>query len=193
MTDLPVFGVSIFFTYVSLLAVFIPLPLYVTLEIVRAGQVSNALPSDRSFWLILLQFRLFGWEKYLYDAKKDFRPVSRSLNLHEDLGQIQYIFSDKTGTLTKNKMILNTLNIGEESYKNNRKLPALEVDDEWRAIAPIRNQRFEWNDEDLVKRLKALSTSSNYETDPLYLSLLTIALCHSANVFDKIVDEHTGE
>ncbi len=41
VTDIPVFGVSIFFTYVALLAVFIPLPLYVTLEVVRAGQVST--------------------------------------------------------------------------------------------------------------------------------------------------------
>ncbi len=90
-------------------------------------------------------------------------------------------------------MILQALNIGTDSFSNNKKLPHLEVDDEWKAIAPIRNRRFEWNDESLVKRLKALSKSDNYERDPLYLSLLTIVLCHSANVFDKNVDETTGK
>jgi P-type E1-E2 ATPase len=63
---------------------------------------------------------VFGNEKYLYDPKRDFKPASRSLNLHEDLGQIKYIFSDKTGTLTKNKMILQTLAVGHDvSILNN--------------------------------------------------------------------------
>jgi P-type E1-E2 ATPase len=53
-------------------------------------------------------------QNYLYDPKRDFQAVSRSLNLHEDLGQIKYIFSDKTGTLTKNKMIMQTLVIGTD-------------------------------------------------------------------------------
>lgn len=153
---------------------------------------------------------MFGNEKYLYDPKRDFKPASRSLNLHEDLGQIKYIFSDKTGTLTKNKMILQTLAVGHDVstifnytnaqadflpqiYSNDEALPNLEIDDDWKSLAPIANSTFLWNDTWLIGRLKSLAKAKDrIENDPLYLVLLTLALCHSANVFDKHVDETTG-
>ncbi len=37
-------------------------------------------------------------------------------NLNESLGQIDYIFSDKTGTLTKNYMEFKKVSIGDYSY-----------------------------------------------------------------------------
>ncbi len=69
---------------------FVPLALYVTLEIVR-----------------LLQTRLFMEQDLdMYDPECDSALVAKSTSLTDDLGQIEHIFSDKTGTLTQNKMTL---------------------------------------------------------------------------------------
>jgi phospholipid-translocating ATPase len=41
----------------------------------------------------------------MYDEKLDQPAKVNSSDLNEDLGQIEYLFSDKTGTLTENIMI----------------------------------------------------------------------------------------
>ena len=40
----------------------------------------------------------------------------QSSNLNEELGQISYVFSDKTGTLTCNEMIFKKLIVGGKAY-----------------------------------------------------------------------------
>ena len=65
---------------------FIPLSMYVTVELINF------------FFLYLIYV-----DVEMYDAVTNTRAVARSTNV-TDLGQIQYIFSDKTGTLTQNVM-----------------------------------------------------------------------------------------
>jgi len=42
-----------------------------------------------------------NWDSKMYYAKKNTPARSVTTTLNEELGQIEYIFSDKTGTLTQ--------------------------------------------------------------------------------------------
>ena len=42
-----------------------------------------------------------NWDSHMYYAPKDTAAKARTTTLNEELGQIEYIFSDKTGTLTQ--------------------------------------------------------------------------------------------
>lgn len=54
----------------------------------------------------------------LYDPHSDKRTECRAMNITENLGQIQYIFSDKTGTLTENRMIFRRCTIAGVDYNH---------------------------------------------------------------------------
>ncbi|KAJ3682917.1 hypothetical protein LUZ60_013144 [Juncus effusus] len=95
-------GMEIFFSFLSSVIIFqimIPISLYITMELVRLGQ---------SYFMI--------GDRHMYDASSDSRFQCRSLNINEDLGQIRYVFSDKTGTLTENKMEFRRASIFGKDY-----------------------------------------------------------------------------
>ena len=74
------------FTNITLLNNFIPFSLYVTVEMIT-----------------LFMMFLIGWDKSMYHEDTDTAAVARSTTV-ADLGQVKYVFSDKTGTLTQNVM-----------------------------------------------------------------------------------------
>ena len=79
--------------------VLIPISLYVSIELVKWAHV-YMINNDRD----------------LYHEESDTPMMCRALNITEDLGQIQYIFSDKTGTLTENQMVFRRCTVGGVDY-----------------------------------------------------------------------------
>ena len=48
-----------------------------------------------------VQSLMINWDIEMYDEKSDTPAQAKTTTLNEELGQIQYVFSDKTGTLTQ--------------------------------------------------------------------------------------------
>ena len=67
-------------TFLILYNNLVPISLYVSLELVKS-----------------FQGRLIQWDINMYSAELDAPALARTSNLNEDLGQIEYIFTDKTG------------------------------------------------------------------------------------------------
>ncbi|KAH8499966.1 hypothetical protein H0E87_015272, partial [Populus deltoides] len=89
-----------FFTLITLYSTIIPISLYVSIEMIKFIQSTQFINKDL----------------HMYHAETNTPALARTSNLNEELGQVEYIFSDKTGTLTRNLMEFFKCSIGGEVY-----------------------------------------------------------------------------
>jgi phospholipid-transporting ATPase len=83
----------------------VPISLLVTLEMVK-----------------FIQGIFISWDITIYEKYTGTPAKVQTSTLNEELGQVKFIFSDKTGTLTKNYMEFKKMSIGKYSYGiDNRK------------------------------------------------------------------------
>lgn len=92
-------AVTHFFTAIMLYSYLIPISLYISVEIVK-----------------ILQSLFINRDIHMYYLEADRPAHARTSNLNEELGQVDTILSDKTGTLTCNSMEFIKCSIGGIAY-----------------------------------------------------------------------------
>ncbi|KNC46549.1 uncharacterized protein AMSG_02984 [Thecamonas trahens ATCC 50062] len=156
------YAFSNFFTFFILFNNLIPISLYVSMELVKFGQ-AYLISSDLT----------------MYHAASDTPAEALTSDLNEELGQIQYVFADKTGTLTENLMAFAGISIDSVMYGS----------------LPSGNKNSRGPQHDLVplSQLKA-SLAVRDASSPHWKALLTLALCHTVlPSADASHDEALGE
>ncbi|EJT96701.1 calcium transporting ATPase [Dacryopinax primogenitus] len=88
-------------TFVILYNNLIPISLIVSMEVVK-------------YW----QAQLINSDLDIYYEKTDTPAICRTSSLVEELGQIEFVFSDKTGTLTRNEMEFRQCSIAGVAYSD---------------------------------------------------------------------------
>eukprot|EP00475_Leptophrys_vorax_P015182 TRINITY_DN2154_c0_g1_i1.p1 TRINITY_DN2154_c0_g1~~TRINITY_DN2154_c0_g1_i1.p1 ORF type:complete len:1151 (+),score=308.65 TRINITY_DN2154_c0_g1_i1:37-3489(+) len=137
-----------FFTWYIVLNALIPISLAVSLELVKSFQ-AVFIGRDLSMW----------------DDRTEKPCIVQSSSLNEELGQIEYVFSDKTGTLTQNRMQFRTAFVKSRQYGSSeteisRRVQARRQANDAGAPPQIKTQ---WTDhvESLLKAKEAAANSAS--------------------------------
>ncbi|KAM3938817.1 phospholipid-transporting ATPase IK-like [Leptodactylus fuscus] len=91
-----------FWGYTILMSTIVPMSMYITLEFIH-----------------LVHSLYIDWDIDMYFGDKDMPAKARSTCLNDLLGQVEYVFSDKTGTLTQNIMTFKKCCISGNIYGTN--------------------------------------------------------------------------
>uniref|UniRef100_A0A3P9IXP8 Phospholipid-transporting ATPase n=1 Tax=Oryzias latipes TaxID=8090 RepID=A0A3P9IXP8_ORYLA len=158
-----------FWSYIIILNTVVPISLYVSVEIIRLGN---------SFYI--------DWDRKMYHANSDTPAEARTTTLNEELGQIKYVFSDKTGTLTQNIMVFNKCSINGKSYGYVGDDQRPEIFKSKNAVDfsfnPLADPRFVFHDHSLVEAVKL-------ESPEVHTFFRLLALCHTVMAEEKTEGE----
>uniref|UniRef100_A0A8C2ICB1 Phospholipid-transporting ATPase n=1 Tax=Cyprinus carpio TaxID=7962 RepID=A0A8C2ICB1_CYPCA len=152
-----------FWSYIIILNTVVPISLYVSMEVIRLGN---------SYYI--------NWDRTMYHAGSDTPAEARTTTLNEELGQIKYIFSDKTGTLTQNIMTFNKCSIngksfGQDQSHMHQKFIIFIMDFSFNRLA---DPKFLFYDHSLVEGVKL-------ELPDVHAFFRLLALCHTVMAEEK--------
>ncbi|XP_040512428.1 phospholipid-transporting ATPase ID isoform X2 [Gallus gallus] len=167
VTSAPFSAFLMFWSYVIILNTVVPISLYVSVEIIRLGN---------SFYI--------DWDRKMYYPLNDTPAQARTTTLNEELGQIKYIFSDKTGTLTQNIMCFNKCSINGKSYGDVYDMSGqrIEINENTEKVDFSYNQladpKFVFYDHSLVEAVKLNDV-------PTHKFFRLLSLCHTVMPEEK--------
>uniref|UniRef100_A0A7N6BE27 Phospholipid-transporting ATPase n=1 Tax=Anabas testudineus TaxID=64144 RepID=A0A7N6BE27_ANATE len=150
-----------FWSYVIILNTVVPISLYVSVEVIRLGH---------SYFI--------NWDQHMFCSQCNTAAEARTTTLNEELGQVEYIFSDKTGTLTQNIMIFNKCSINGQTYGKSKgrwpKAPGLD----FTPFNPLADPNFCFYDDTLLESVKV----GDLHTHEFFRLL---SLCHTVMSEEK--------
>lgn len=163
-----VIAVLVFFSYAIVLNTVVPISLYVSVEVIR-----------------FFHSLLINWDEKMYYKFNDTPARARTTTLNEELGQIEYVFSDKTGTLTQNIMTFNKCTISDRLYGDvidevtgevlevNEDLPAVDF-----SANPMYEESFRFYDQKLLD-------DCNEGKEDAHEFFRLLAICHTVMCEEK--------
>ena len=158
-------------TFIILYNNLIPISLIVTMEVVKYQQA-----------------QLINSDLDMYYARTDTPALCRTSSLVEELGQIEYVFSDKTGTLTCNEMEFRCCSIGGISYADvvdETKRDTEDGKDGWKTFGEMREKLTSVSNP--FADLPSTSTAGGMDLEVITEFLTLLAVCHT--VIPEIQDE----
>ena len=151
-------------SFLVLYSSLIPIALLVIMTIVKLGHAM-----------------LINWDLDMYHEETDTPSKVNTIELVQELGQIDYVFSDKTGTLTRNEMKLVGCSIAGRVYG----VGSLSAND---SDSKSSSQPIAAIFTNLLALLSSTSPEQAEQRDLARDFLMTMAVCHTV-----LVDKSTGE
>ncbi|XP_047612182.1 phospholipid-transporting ATPase IB-like [Phacochoerus africanus] len=135
----------------------IPISLLVTLEIVKS-----------------IQAMFINWDEDMHYERNDVYAMARTSSLNEELGQVKYLFSDKTGTLTCNIMTFKKCTIAGIIYGNQSDRNDVDEENSSDCACPI-TESSEFSDPKLLENFEEDHPTKEYIKEFLFL----LSVCHT--------------